>query len=263
MPTLPNDTLFDPAVMTADIYNRIREFTPELPFGKKTVEKVGAIIRRHSLEKQVGVLYVHRHFNMPADSIALEETPSNDIRVTRMTRLSKIDPSDSEIGGISFKLMETGKFQAFEYSARSKTPTFPHAFLEELAHFITENELTDVLGISVRGTVDGLRNSELNLFDPKISVNLPTEDIPADLRENATPTNWVYMENMERNGNAIDDFTRQSGWQSWSQCTYMCPDSKCTYMCKRECTWMCRGGSSELSLKAIIDGAFQKRGLVF
>jgi len=255
--------------MTPETYNNIREFTPELPFKENMIEQVGNIIRRHSLENQIAVLYVHRHFDMPANSIAIEEKPVKGIRVIRMPQLTTVKPQ--EINGISFKLMETGKFQAFEYSTQSTTPTFPSEFLKELAQFINDHNLADVLGISVRSDKDDLLTSELNLFGPKLSVSIPTGELPPDLQEHSTPTNWLFRGDVKASGNSeSDESTEGKSAGSWqglsqcqSQCVYMCGDRQCTYMCPRSCTWMCRGMITESRLNTIVNDAFQRRGLVF
>jgi hypothetical protein len=245
----PVDSILDGHLMMADTYNSIREFKSEMPFGHDIVEEVGSIIQRHSLEKHIGILYAHRHFDMPPDSIAMMKSPSDGINITTMTPIDAVDPNDAH--GVSFKLMTTGKFQAFEYSARSPTPTFPPAFLEELAQFITKHHLADVLGFSIRSADDDdeLSTCELNLFEPKLSVTLPTDDISAELRQNATPTYWVHRSH--------------GSWQGLSQCINYCPPKQC-YMCgPRSCTIMCRGQGSDAQLRTIIDEAFSKRGLSF
>jgi len=245
----PVHSILDGHLMMADTYNSIKEFKSEMPFGLDIVEEVGSIIQRHSLEKYIGILYAHRHFDMPPDSIAMMRSPSGGISITEMTPLDAVDPNDTY--GVSFKLMETGKFQAFEYSSRSPTPTFPPAFLEELAQFITKHQLADVLGFSIRSADDDdvLSTCELNLFEPKLSVTLPTDDISAELRQNATPTYWVHRSH--------------GSWQGLSQCINYCPPKQC-YMCgPRSCTIMCRGQGSDSLLRGIIDEAFSKRGLSF
>ncbi len=223
----PVDSILDGHLMMAGTYNSIREFKSEMPLGQDVVEKAGNIVQRHSLEKHIGILYAPRHFDMPLDLIAMIKSPSDGISITTMTPLDAIDPNDAH--GVSFKLMATGKFQAFEYSDRLPTLTFPLAFLEELAQFITKHHLAEVLGFSIRPANDDdeLSTYELNLFEPKLSVTLPTDEISAELRQNATPTYWVHRS--------------YRSWQGLSQCINYCPPKYC-YMCgTRSCTIMCRG----------------------
>jgi hypothetical protein len=107
MPSTIN-AVFDGALMTPETYNNIREFTPELPFKENLIEQV----RQHhssSFSRKSNC-----NFEMPVNSIAIEEKPVNGIRIIRMPQLTTIKPQ--ERNGISFKLMETGKFQPFEYS---------------------------------------------------------------------------------------------------------------------------------------------------
>src|SRR5438045_9559033 len=104
----PVDSILDGHLMMADTYNSIREFKSEMPFGHDIVEEVGSIIQRHSLEKHIGILYAHRHFDMPPDSIAMMKSPSDGINITTMTPIDAVDPNDAH--GVSFKLMNTDTF---------------------------------------------------------------------------------------------------------------------------------------------------------
>ena len=104
----------------------IREFTTEIPFSSETVRKVGDIIVRHKVQNYIGAVYVHRHFEMPENSIAVTSQIANNTEVMRFSPLSAFRAG--ELQGDTFKVREDGKVQAFEYSASGVDLEIPRRF---------------------------------------------------------------------------------------------------------------------------------------
>jgi hypothetical protein len=181
-------TRYDPTLMTAKQYNKIKLITPTPPFDNDTIAKAGEIFRRHSMTDRYSALYVHRHWDMPDNSIAFQVNPSDDVEITKFTPLDSL--SASEIAGTAFKLNETGNFQAFEYSASVGQPTFSSSFLEEYAQFIIQRGLQDRLGIAAI-SAENTTTQEINVPDEKLSIVFPSKEFP-DLVSQSVSTSWVF-----------------------------------------------------------------------
>jgi len=183
-------TCVDANLMTTDEYNTIKYYTAQLPFGADVIRSLGEIILRYGLEAQVGALYVHRHFEMPPASIVLKFAVSEEIEVARMSEIASLERKN--IHGTSFRLMEGQRFQAFEYASNSPTPELPASFLHELAQFLNDNRLNEVLGLFIRTSSNQQTSCELNLSEPRVSVSIPLKEVPDDVLLEATPASWVY-----------------------------------------------------------------------
>jgi hypothetical protein len=184
MTTLPLASLIE-----AEDYNNIIECTKEIPFSNDNILEAGEILRRHGLEYKFGVLFVHRHFDMPPRSIAIKTAICQDIEIIQFFPIAAI--AQDEIRGTSYKLLKNGKFQAFEHYVRGEAETeIPESFANELAEFILQNHLEEVLGLFCRDEhEDGV---ELNLYGQKIGVKIPIAEVPQDILSETTTTGWVF-----------------------------------------------------------------------
>jgi hypothetical protein len=113
---------------------------------------------------------------MPENCIPLTTESGNDVSVTKVTPLGKVN-YDS-IRGQLYLLNNHGKFQAYEYE-HGPPVKFPHAFLQELAAFIEEKGLHDK--ICLTSSIDEKVRTEIQLgsqatvtFPPKY-LNSPEE----------------------------------------------------------------------------------------
>lgn len=185
-----HDAFFDPTLMGAGAYNSIGEFQPDLSFDQDVLHRFGEIIRRFNLQNEVGAVYVHRHFQMPRKSIAVTRDLPGGMTITRISSIKSLVNEVTLIGS-AFKLMGGNRFQAYEYSTQGRAPFLPTLFLEELARFLNENQLQDVLGIFTR-TEDVHRLTEFNMHDLRLSISIPSTEIPYDIQKNASTTAWVY-----------------------------------------------------------------------
>jgi hypothetical protein len=183
-------SIFGPNLTEARCYNSIRVFTTDLPFDAEIIQKVGEIIRRHKMEKDFGALSLHRHFDIPQNSISVKSALTNDIDVIRFCQVSEILPD--EIRGSSFKLSANGQFEPFEYTTHGAEAEFPKPFADDMAEFILQNHLDDVLGLFRRNErEDGV---ELNLIAQKIGVKVPANEIPKDMLLQASATAWTFSD---------------------------------------------------------------------
>ena len=176
--------------ITADEYNGIKCFAAELPFSPDNIRRFGEIVLRHSLQDRVGALYVHRHFEMPPDSIVMKYALSEDIEIARIYQADSLERK--HIAGTSFRLLEGHRFQAYEYAVNVTMPQLPQSFLNELSRFLVDNNLDAVLGLFLRAPNNDQTLCELNVAEPKISVSIPLDDVPDDVQLEATPASWVY-----------------------------------------------------------------------
>jgi hypothetical protein len=190
--------VFDPTLMDAGAYNSIGEFRSDLSFDRDILDRFGEIIRRFNLQNEVGAVYVHRHFQMPRSSIAVTRCLPSGMTITRISSIKSL--LNERIIGSAFKLMSGNRFQAYEYSSQGPTPFLPTLFLEELARFLSENQLQEILGIFTRNE-DVPRLTEFNLHDLRLSLSIPSAEIPYDIQENAITTAWVYP---KAQGSSID-----------------------------------------------------------
>jgi hypothetical protein len=112
--------------------------------------------------------------------------------------------ADDTITGLSFKLIGD-RFQAYEYTTQGSMPFLPDPFLEELARFLNDNQLQDLLGIFIRDEAEvPAPSTEFNIPDVKLSLCIPSEEIPHDIRTNTVSAAWVYTK-AEDCGRLIQD----------------------------------------------------------
>jgi len=176
------------SLMKPEDYNKIPIFPEENPFDDDVIRKAGEVIRRHKMESKYGAILVHRHFEMPPDSIAIKDPAADDIEIMRLSRIDTIAPR--QVYGCSFKLVESGEFQAYEHSTYPVETELPEAFRQDLTEFICQHHLQDMLGLFCRDHLES--GVELNLFQEKICVQIPFHDVPKDVLPQTTPATWVF-----------------------------------------------------------------------
>ena len=218
----------DPNIITADEYNNIRRFTSELPFSVDIIDEVAHIFRRHSMQSHYGPVYIHRHYDMPDNCMAVQ-FEIEDVQIMKMLPIADVPPEQRY--GSSFKLMENGKFQAYEYSS-NQPASIPDEFLDDLARFILKHQLADVFGISSVSIATTSATTEINLFGDKLSIALPSNEVPPEI--SVTPTVW----------NIGDD----EKWRAMLYCGSSCGS--------------CCGGGDATEHKEAIALALAKRGIV-
>ena len=226
----------DSSFITADEYNAIKCFTAEPHFGHENIRALGEIILRHGVQDRVGALYVHRHFEMPPDSVVVKYALSDDIEIARMCQIDSLERKD--LNGSSFRLLEGRRFQAFEYAVNTPIPPLPQPFLEEFSQFLANNDLDDVLGLFIRAPSNELKSCEMNVEEARLSVVVPLDDVPDDVRLEATPAAWVYPNRPCDDPEAVNS----------------CSDAKvrCDHSTQPD---------GDIRLLEFITNAFQKRGL--
>jgi hypothetical protein len=193
------DVFLDPTLMSAGAYNSIGAFRPDISFDRDVLDRFGEIIRRFNLQNEVGAVYVHRHFQMPRKSIAVTRCLPSGMTITRISSIKSL--LNETIIGSAFKLTSENRFQAYEYSTQGPIPFLPTLFLEELARFLNENQLQEILGIFIRNEENMPRLTEFNLHDLRLSISIPNAEIPYNIQENASTTAWVYP---KAQGSSID-----------------------------------------------------------
>lgn len=181
--------LINPTLIEADAYNEIQEFR-RVSFDSNIINRFGEVVRRFDLQDCVGATYVHRHFQLSNGSIAVTELLPDGLTITRMSSLESL--ADDTITGLSFKLIGD-RFQAYEYTTQGSAPFLPEPFLGEIARFLIDNQLQDMLGIFIRDEAAVPAPSiEFNFPEVKLSLCIPTDEIPHAMQENAVPAGWVY-----------------------------------------------------------------------
>jgi hypothetical protein len=152
------------------------------------IRKAGDIILRHGLQTQFGVTLLHRHFEMPPDSIAVKSTLSDDIDVMRFLKVTEID--STQIRGFAFKLTPDKQFQAYEYSTDPDVAfEIPEAFRDDMIELFTDSGLEDTLGLCCRSKPE--LGVELNIWARKISIRLPMQEMDGH-EMTLSPMGWLF-----------------------------------------------------------------------
>jgi len=170
-------SLIDPEVLSSSDFNRlISHIHDQTEIPEDVLQSLATIYRAHSVDDKYGCQLLHRHYDMPENCIPLTTESGNDVSVTKVTPLGKVN-YDS-IRGQLYLLNNHGKFQAYEYE-HGPPVKFPHAFLQELAAFIEEKGLHDK--ICLTSSIDEKVRTEIQLgsqatvtFPPKY-LNSPEE----------------------------------------------------------------------------------------
>ena len=138
--------LIEPKIISPDDFNTlIPHIHDQKEFPADTLEGLQSIYRKHQVQNKYGCQLLHRHYDMPAGSIALTTEIDKSISVTKVTPLATTNLKS--IRGQLYLLNEEGKFHAYEYEYGAPV-SFPDAFLNDLAAFIQKNGLHDKLAIT-------------------------------------------------------------------------------------------------------------------
>jgi hypothetical protein len=191
-----------PIIVNSEEYNSIEKCAgmKGSPFCDDILRRVGEIICRHNVEDSFGALFVHRHFDMPSGSLAVQSSLSDDIEIIQFLDESKVAVED--LHGVSFMLpTESGAFRAFELSVPygdQPDAEIPAPFQKELAEFIRNNHLERTLGYFRRGKMD-FTGEELNIQELKTSFLIPKAELPEAVLRDRTPAKWVFAAGQDRN----------------------------------------------------------------
>jgi len=151
----------------------------------------GDIFLKHLVHGAWGLCLVHRHFDLKANEIMLEQPA--DKNATIVTKATDVSQMAAPFTGSSYRFVEGGKIQAFEYRNGSGISTTQgdsfSAFLRDLNQAITENELSDVLGLFLITSM--VRGLETTNYEKRKNIVewLADGEIVAD---NFAPAAWVF-----------------------------------------------------------------------
>ena len=120
---------------------------------KDSIEILGDIIVKHGLNNDVGIVLLHRHFDITEDEILVEQVDSKQ-SVTQPILIADADPN---VIPHSFMLLPTSKWAPYEFtapcvdSARKVVNVFSNTdFLVEIQQKLVELSLNHVYGLQIR-----------------------------------------------------------------------------------------------------------------
>jgi len=148
--------------MRADDFNKITDIHAQAPLTLDILQTIAAIFQKHGAYNTHGLQLLHRHYDMPEKCVALTTTINDTISVTKITQLA--DVKLDNVRGQLYMLNDHGKFQAYEYEYGPPIE-FSNEFLEELAGYIRDNDLSDRVAIVADGSETNFPSREYNLGD--------------------------------------------------------------------------------------------------
>lgn len=120
---------------------------------KDSIEILGDIIVKHGLHNDIGIVLLHRHFDITEDEILVEQVDSKQ-SVTQPILIADADPS---VIPHSFMMTSTFKWAPYEFtgacvdSARKLANVFSNSdFLAEIQQKMVDLSLNQVYGLQIR-----------------------------------------------------------------------------------------------------------------
>lgn len=142
------------------------------------------------MQQSFGIHLIHRHDQIGEDMVRVEEALKT--RQGSWTKPCAIGHLDAKnIHGQVFKLLPDERFIAYEYGEGSPSTSSASAnslFFRELANYLLENELTDILGLEVLHEDQPQRMVEFEM-DGGATVLLSEEE--ANYGSLDRPTGWT------------------------------------------------------------------------
>jgi hypothetical protein len=181
-------TFLKSTLMTAELFNDIPAMSTPLQIDDEILNEAGRIFIRHSMNRDYAPAYIHRHFEMPDDSIIFHDSRSPGVDIATITPTSAVPTA--KLNGTSFLLRDDGCFQAFEY-ALVDGPTFTDEFLNDYATFLEANGLQTILGL-VAISRPAVPTTEFTFDEKRLSISVPTDEVEDYLGATPIPTSWVF-----------------------------------------------------------------------
>lgn len=131
-------------IISASIFNKIPHIHDQPQLEPDLLEQFALLFQAHGVLDAHSLQLLHRHYQMPNDSIALTTQIDESIYVTKITPIHDVDIE--AICGQLYLLNDEGNFQAYEYEYGPPV-SFPPAFLSDLASLIRQNEIQDKVAL--------------------------------------------------------------------------------------------------------------------
>lgn len=128
-------SLIETSLISSNDFNKIFDIHDQGQLEPDTLKAIGAIFQAHDVTDKFGLQLLHRHYQIPEDSIAVTTQIGGSIAVTKITPVGNVDTT--AIRGQLYFLNDNGNFQAYEYEY-GPAISFPSAFLVDLAAFIKQ-----------------------------------------------------------------------------------------------------------------------------
>jgi hypothetical protein len=92
------------------------------------VAAISDIFELHAMTERFGIHLLHRHFELPPESLLLKSSVDDDITLTKITSIGSVDFSC--LRGVLYMLNNADKFQAYEFK-KGEPIDLPAPFLSE------------------------------------------------------------------------------------------------------------------------------------
>jgi hypothetical protein len=174
------------------------------PARLKIIRGALRIIKKHDVEKVLGLFLLHRHFACPPRSVFVERryTPRKGHAPVLVTQAERVSETPLRVSAHRFSIARDGKLQPLEFTtdvvaaAANKQVVMDQDLSKELGSFLASNRASSTLGvgISVRtGTMGNATNVFLEETDfrTRSSVVHVLPKLPHEVGR-AVPTLWTF-----------------------------------------------------------------------
>ncbi|KAL5346624.1 hypothetical protein ACLOAV_008331 [Pseudogymnoascus australis] len=169
------------------IYNTLRDASKQQDILDQHIHNLAALFVKHGAEGILGIHLVHSHFSLPENTAMLGanyETPYS--RWTRPIPIHTVDLSN--VHGHIFVFSDHG-FHPYEYQygPRPDLSRVNSNFLADLAGYLKENKLSNLIGLQV---IDQTQASMIELVLPHATIMLKVSDVRGC--KSSRQTGWMF-----------------------------------------------------------------------
>ncbi|KAM3516439.1 hypothetical protein NHJ13051_009915 [Beauveria bassiana] len=178
------------AQQSRELYNQLLDDGDQPAVDDAHIQRLAAMFVSHNAHHVLGIHLIHRHFKLPEKSVLLGksfEHPQG--RWAQVTDVGGMDLST--VHGHIF-VYQNGGLQPYEYQ-EGPLPSFSEVkpgFLQAFVDYISQNNLTNLIGLQVLGDCNKCAMSELILDNGTVMIR-------TDALKNCTPyriTGWRFEE---------------------------------------------------------------------
>ncbi len=193
---------------------------------KELLPELGAVIRRHGLNQQIGISLLHKHFDLMPEELLVEEFEGNHAYIRPTAECADSLPymwkleQDKHSGESTWTPLEfVRRTDAAEVAERAATVAQNPTFLKELAEKLADLGVTNLFGFSV------LHRETIHVAEGNILVE-STDDDARVLMFSALPRTEVDPKTLTQ---TLWKFSAEGGVEGVTECSHCTHCTHCTH----------------------------------
>lgn len=178
-------------------YNELPYDHEQPPISEKTLDDLCQLFRRHHAHHLFGIHLIHRHFQTSDNHVMLGSKMNGNLWWTKPTSISAVDMSSLH-GHIYVVSLDRGLFP-YEYregSSPKQVSQVDSTFYQELAEYLIQQQLHNVLGLEVLENFQGAGKRMLEIVIQDHSTIMMEEEYASSL-ETLKITGWMISQDTD------------------------------------------------------------------